>query len=114
MAALTESIEGFKSAGYDSLPTHCQEALLRFEMRGADPVNLRGFKYDEGTRGHVAQFIQDMQDMSVQLQMQGEAPQLREKYGDTYMFFYYFGQTPEESAEAELAETGFGGSVRQE
>lgn len=80
-------IDQFETAGYTSLPIHCQEALLLLERLRGEAVDLQGFRYDEATAARVEGFFRH----ASRLQGQEDADlQLEVLYGDTYMFYYFF------------------------
>jgi len=84
-------IDQFESAGYTSLPIHCQEALLVLERRQGKAIDLQGFYYDEATVACVEGFFRH----ASRLQGREDATlQLEAFYGDTYMFYYFFLGSP--------------------
>ena len=90
-ARIPSYLGSFKAAGYSSLPTHCQEALLLWERLGRTPVDLQGFSYDSGTRARVESFLEELKRRRGRL----DTPQqMQPAYGDTYMFYFVFVETP--------------------
>jgi hypothetical protein len=87
LAAIADSVERFRAAGYDSLPIHCQEALLVWERERGSPVNLHGFRFHERTRERVERFFQDAAQCWGR---QNAGQRLQPLYGNTYMFYHYF------------------------
>ncbi|HUT93979.1 MAG TPA: DUF6057 family protein [Thermoguttaceae bacterium] len=111
IAAICAGIGQFKSAGYASIPTHCQEALLLRERGEHAPVDLQGYRYDEATVARVDKFFQDV---SPYWGRQDAPEQARPLYGNTYMFYYFFVTTPAETRQIIGARGGFGGTTREE
>ena len=104
-------IDRFKSVGYTSIPTHCQEALLLLERQQRTPVDLRGYSYDEATRARVEEFFQDLARHGGR----EDAPErFQAMYGDTYMFYYVFVATPSHVHQFMGARSGFGETLREE
>ena len=106
-----EGIRQFRTAGYASIPTHCQEALLLWERVERTPVDLHGFRYDEAIVARVDKFFQDL---SPHWGRQEAREHARALYGDTYMFYYFFVTTPREEQQIMEARGGFGGTSREE
>jgi hypothetical protein len=100
-------VEEFRTAGYESLPVHCQEALLLLERQVGETVDLRGFAYDETVRARVDRFFDDWSRYAGR---RDTSQRLRALYGETYMFYFFFAAAPSESPEA----GGYGEPLRQE
>jgi hypothetical protein len=111
MVGICRAVEHFRKAGYVTLPTHCQEALLLWENLQRSPVELHGFGYDRETQVRVAGFLQLYVGY---LNGREELQKLQEWYGDTYMFYYFFVTPPSLSGQSASASGGVGGAQRQE
>ena len=106
-----EGIEQLKSAGYSSIPTHCQEAMLLWERMEGTPVDLRGFRYDEATVARVGKFFQDLEPYLGR----GEVPKYAQAlYGDMYLFYHFFVVTYGEAQRIKEARRGSDGALREE
>ncbi|HUT93981.1 MAG TPA: DUF6057 family protein [Thermoguttaceae bacterium] len=111
IAAIPAYIDRFKSAGYTSIPTHCQEALLLLERQQGTPVDLRGYTYDEATKARAEEFFQDLARHGGR----EDAPQqFQALYGDTYMFYYVFVAMPSDVLPSTGARGGLGETLREE
>jgi hypothetical protein len=100
-----------KTAGYTSIPTHCQEALLLKERAERTPVDLKGFHYDEATVTRVDRFLQDV---AQNWGRRDAIEHARALYGDIYMYYFFFA-TPRSGAErAGEAREGFVRTSQQE
>jgi len=97
----------FKIAGYASIPTHCQEALLLKERGERTPVDLQGFRYDEATIARVDRFLEDV---SRGWGRRDAPEQIQAQYGDTYMHYYSFATTLGGAQQIEESHGGFGGT----
>jgi len=86
-----EGIRQLQNAGYASIPTHCQEALWLWQRLGRPPVDLQGFDYDEATTARVDAFLSDP---ALRLGGQAALEHARTRYGDTYLFYYFFVSPP--------------------
>ena len=105
------NVDLFGAAGYASIPTHCQEAILLKERAEGIRVDLRGFRYDAAALAGVDKFLQDALPY---LGAQGAPEQTRALYGNTYMFYYFFVTTPRQPRRITGAGGGFGGTTRVE
>ncbi len=77
------------------------------ERADRTPIDLQGFRYDEATKARVDSFVQDMS----QRWGRRDAPeQARARYGDTYMYYYFFVDTPSGAQRIREARGGFGGT----
>jgi len=111
IATMCTGIGQFKSAGYASMPIHCQEAMLLRERGERAPVDLQGYRYDEATVARVDKFFQDVSPYWGRT----DAPEhARPLYGNTYMFYYFFVTTPAETRQIIGASGDFGGTTRVE
>jgi len=110
LATIGVKIESFKRAGYTSIPTRCQEALLLWERLERTRVDLRGFSYDEATTARVEKFFQDLRHWG----REDAREQLQAAYGDTYMFYYFFVVTPTDVHRIMGTRDNFGGIKREE
>jgi len=104
-------IDYFRLAGYDSIPTHCQEALILKERAEHTRVDLRGFAYDEAVLRRVDGFFADL---TPYWGRPSAMPRARMMHGDSYMFYYFFVTTPSEAKEIRETERRLGGTLRQE
>jgi len=111
IAGMCAGIGHFRSAGYASIPTHCQEALLLRERSERASVNLQGYRYDEATVARVDEFFRDV---SPYWGRRDAPEQARPRYGDTYVFYYFLVTTPAEAQRIMGARDGFGGTTRVE
>jgi len=111
ITTISQNIELFRTAGYVSLPSHCQEAVLLKERAERTRVDLRGFRYDAATIARVDAFFRDAAPY-----LGGQEPpeQTRALYGDTYMFYYFFVSAPRQSRRLTGPRRGFGGTTRVE
>lgn len=111
IATIGANVEHFKTAGYASMPTHCQEALLLLERSEGTSVDLRGFGYDEATTAGVAKFFQDAST----IWSRRDAPKrLQALHGHTYMFYHAFVATPSQVRGPRATPGHSGGAVGHE
>lgn len=85
------NLRGFEDAGYSSLPTHCQEALMVWESTGGTPVDLRGFAFDAGTVARFQGFGRQLRRYPSLSRAEGGLEPL---LGGTYMYYYVFTMVP--------------------
>ncbi len=111
ITTIAGNVDLFRTAGYVSIPSHCQEALLLKERAERMRVDLRGFRYDAAAIAHVDKFLQNS---APYLGGQGPPEQTRALYGNTYMFYYFFVTTPRQSRRITGPRSGFGGTTRVE
>jgi len=111
LGAICDNVEMFKTAGYVSIPRHCQEMLLLWERQEGTSVDLRGYRYDERIAARVDQFLWDL---SREEDVEDAAEHLRSRYGDTYMFYCFCVPTPAEARWRLRMQTGSGVSRREE
>lgn len=111
LGTVCQNVETFKTAGYGSIPTHCQEMMLLWEREEGTAIDLRGYRYDEAIRARVDQFLDDL---SRNRDRPDGVQRLRARYGDTYMFYCFCVPTPEEVGRFLPARTGSGGPTREE
>ena len=111
ITTISTNVDLFRTAGYASIPTHCQEAILLKERAERMRVDLRGFRYDAAAIAGVDKFLQDALPS---LGPQGAPEQTRALYGNTYMFYHFFVTTPRQSRWIRGARGGFGGTTRVE
>lgn len=111
LAGMCAAIGHFKSAGYVSIPTHCQEALLLRERGERASVNLQGYHYDEATVARVDGFFRDV---SPYWGRQDAPDRARPRYGDTFVYYYFLVTTPAETQRRMGGRGGFGGTTRVE
>jgi hypothetical protein len=109
--SICSAVGRFRTAGYASVPTHCQEAMLLREKQEGRRVDLRGFRYDETAVARVDEFVQYV---STQWDVPGAREQAQALYGDTYMFYYLLAATPSGGQRNMGARGGFVGTSRQE
>ena len=84
---LAAYIDSFKEVGYDTLPTHCQEALLVLEKSLGRPVDRCGFTYDAHI---VTRFETFAGRMAGYPSKESAELELESDFGDTYMYYYIF------------------------
>ena len=101
----------YKAAGYASLPTQCQEALLLLARRTGQSIEVGAFAYDPATSAREERFSLDL---SRYRGRQDEQKQLKALYGNTYMFYYFLVGMPGEAHRAVSAESGSLNILRQE
>ena len=111
LATIGANVEHFERLGYASMPTHCQEALLLAERARGGPGDGPRLPYDEATAARVDRFFQDLSGYE---DLQSGAEQARDRYGDTYMFYYFFVVTPTQGRRRTETGGGFGGTLREE
>jgi hypothetical protein len=111
LESICANVGQFRLAGYASIPTHCQEALLLKEREGRVPVDLHGFHYDEATVARMDKFLHDVLRA---WDLQDAPEKARARYGDTYMFYYFFVTTPGDAQRMMEARGGFPGTAPQE
>jgi hypothetical protein len=109
--SICAGIGQFRTAGYDSIPTHCQEAMLLKEKGEGPRVDLQGFRYDETVNARVDEFVQFV---STEWERPGGLQRARARYGDTYMFYHFFTATPRSAQQGAGTPDRFGGTARQE
>jgi hypothetical protein len=108
---ISQNIGQLRRAGYDTIPTHCQEVLLLWESQEGTTVDLHGFRYDEAITARVDDFLRDLSRYG---DRQEARQRLRALYGDTYMFYCFFVPTPAEVGRIAPASDDSGDTVRQE
>lgn len=106
-----EGIQQLKTAGYTSIPIHCQEALLLREALGHAPIDLQGYRYDQATVARVNRFFEDVAPYSDK-QVAREYAQTR--HDDTYLFYHFFVVTHGEAQQMMKARGFFSGTLREE
>ena len=89
---ITADIRGFEEAGYASLPTHCQEALMVWDKLYGAIFDKRGFEYAADIGARFDRFREQVQRYadrkSAQRGLMGE-------FGGTYMFYYAIVNPPQ-------------------
>jgi hypothetical protein len=111
IAKICANIERFKTAGYATMPTHCQEAVLLWEGTEGAPVDLQGFTCDEATTARMAHFFREV---SQHPDPRSAAEQLHARYGDTYAFYCLFVVTLTEARQLMQTRGDYGGALREE
>lgn len=106
-----EGIEQLKIAGYSSMPTHCQEALLLCDRVDRTPIDRQGYRCDAATVARAGEFFRDLEPY---LGRGGAPEHARDLYGDTYLFYHFFVVTHGEAQRTRNAGRGFVGSLREE
>lgn len=91
LATIAANVRHFRTVGYESLPTHCEEALLLWEAAGRPAVDLHGFAYDGAARERFDQFRRTLPTHG---DRDGAAESAQALHGDTYWFYYFFVITP--------------------
>jgi len=111
ITTISTNLDLFRTAGYSSIPTHCQEAILLKERADQTLADLRGFRYEADAIAHVDEFLQDA---APYLGGQGPPEQMRALYGSTYLFYYFFVTTPRQPRRIAGASGRSGGTTRVE
>ena len=111
LESISTSIGRLKPAGYISIPTHCQEAILLKERAERTAVDLQGFRYDQATMARVDEFIEEV---SLPQDAQEVPEHVRARFGGTYMFYFFLVATPGDAQRIVEARGGFGGTWPQE
>ncbi len=108
---IAHDIDHFRTEGYVSIPTHCQEVLVLWEKQEGTTTDLLGFRYDEATTIRVNEFLREL---SGYRDPSEAAHRMHAGYGDTYMFFCFLVPTPAERHQRTSTGNGSGSMVRQE
>lgn len=111
ITTISANIDLFRTAGYASIPNHCQEAILLKERAEQTRVDLRGFRYDADTIARVDKFLQES---APYFGAQGPPERIQALYGNTYMFYYFFVSTYRQSRRLTEPGSGHGGTTRVE
>ena len=111
LATICANLEHFRTVGYGSLPTHCEEALLLWEAARRAAVDPRGFSYDGATRARFDQFRWTLAEHGDRDGLPESAQAL---HGDTYWFYYFFVITPAQERPPSETHGGSGGTSRVE
>ena len=111
LATIAVNVGHFRTVGYESLPTHCEEVLLLREAAGRAAVDLHGFTYDGATR---ARFDQFRRTLATHGDRDGATESAQALHGDTYWFYYFFVITPAQERPPTETRGGFGGTSRVE
>ncbi len=106
-----EGIEQLKVAGYTSIPTHCQEAMLLYETARRTTVDLQGFRYDQGTATRAYDFFRDLEPY---LGRDSVPESARDLYGDSYLFYGFFVTTYGEAQRTSGESAAPAGALREE
>jgi tetratricopeptide (TPR) repeat protein len=101
------SIHRFREAGYPYLPVHCQEALMVWERKAGQRADTDGFPYGPDTAARFQRFEQQAQQYPAK---SGAEVGLRPAFGNTFMYYYLFTQTPPDDA-ASSAWLGLGNEI---
>ena len=111
LETIFSSVGCFRNAGYGSLPTHCEEALLLWEGTGRGAVDRQGLGRDVACGARFDEFRRTLAKHAES----DEAPEAaRAMHGDTYWFYYFFVITPAQEHPASQTGRGFGGTSRVE
>ena len=82
-----------RDVGIATLPRHCQEAaLLGAQMMGT-PVDSHGYPFDPAVIRRAQEFQIDYAGLGVRL----DAEAARARYGNTYMFYWFFATGPSQN-----------------
>ena len=111
IATIGGNVEHFRTAGYAAIPTHCQEVLLLWERQEGLSVDLRGFRYDPEITARVDEFLRDL---ALDRGQPGGSRHLRQRYGDTYMYYCFCVGTPKEIQRLIRPSAGSANAYRQE
>lgn len=87
---IAENIQHLREAGYISIPTHCQEALMGLEKGSGSTIDLHGFTYDDDTVSRFKRFQQLVFQDTSRHEVQRK---LESVFGGTYMYYYFFVRT---------------------
>jgi len=82
---IAADVRGFEEAGYTSLPTHCQEALMVWEKLYGRTFDKRDFEYAADTGARFDRFREQVQQYADRSSAQRG---LMAEFGGTYMFYY--------------------------
>lgn len=94
---LAANMENFRTAGYQRVPVHCQEALGVWRAATGQALDKSGFSFDPGIASRVVAFAQAAQ----QYRDRGRAQRaLRPSFGDTYMYYFSLIRPPQHPADA--------------
>lgn len=92
ISLIAADIGRFAEAGYASLPTHCQEALMVWENSSGTTIDKRGFTYDADTRARFDAFRKQVRQYSHRSSaLRGLMPD----FGSAYMFYYAIVNPPQ-------------------
>ena len=110
LAAIYADIGQLRVVGYDSIPTHCQEAMLLVENAERTLRDTRESRYDRAIVARVDRFLQAISGNGVSQDME----RIRALYGDMYLFYCFCVTTPGDVPRAAGPDGGFGGGSREE
>lgn len=110
LAAIYTDIGQLRVVGYDSIPTHCQEAMLLAENAERTLLDKQGFRYDRATVARVDRFLQAMSGNGVSQ----DTERIRVLYGDMYLYYCFCVTTPGDAPRPVGPDGGFGGELREE
>jgi len=91
VGVIADNVGWFRQAGYTSMPTHCQEALLILQRQTGNRVDTGGFTYDAATVARVKAFLQSMR---LHADSQNKQRELEHAFGDTYIYYSAFVGVP--------------------
>ena len=84
---LPDYLGHLKEAGYTSLPTHVQEALLVYAMASRHAFEIPGFGYDPKTAARFSTFLGRIGHGADE---SAEQRELEPSYGHTFMYYAHF------------------------
>lgn len=110
LGAIAANVGYFRTLGYDSIPVHCQEALLILEKTSGTPVDLAGYHYAPEAEQRVDQFLNLLTQHSTSQEILDRIPS-----GDrnSYLYYFFFA-TPPASTRPAGQHFGSGGTTREE
>jgi len=77
---------------YPNIPRHYQEAILLYEAISEEELNLHGRQISPETRQTYREFMKVFTLFFNAGDLQGAEEVLEQHYGDTYFFYYFFGE----------------------
>ncbi len=111
LAQFIENIERFNQAGHNSIPDHCQEAILLWEGGTHTSVDVQGLACDPVVAARAADFLRFVSTNRDQPDVLNRA---QGEYDDLYLFYFLFVTRPT-PAERHLEEgSAYGGANRVE
>ena len=110
LGAIAANVGYFRALGYDSIPTHCQEALLILEKTSGAPVDLAGYQYAPEAEQRVDQFLNLLAQHSTSQEILDRIPSSDR---NSYLYYFFFA-TPPASTHPEGQQFGSGGTIREE
>ena len=94
MPMIGDNMHFMKDAGYTSIPTHLQEAIMMLRMVAGINVETGGFNCDADTVSRVSAFAQQIISYRDARNQQNAQRELRGAFGGTYMYYCSFQAVP--------------------